>query len=579
MYFAKQQEHSIIENDVDIVSFKDEYQQDSSYTSGDSLSSMSKANELQDFPFSQDTSVLPIAPYKNIQDKLDFRATMDIYLECIKDFVAKSSSGLSLQPPVFSFNWKDFVDLNILKPLLVEKPNCFRIGALGATSRVPWPNCLDEPKNLGFVFITPSLEPEPELRLSIRGKSYLYTAAPIPKKIVFLAGELAFVTKVNKKAGLLESKMIDDYVRRKHEAHPNLRLEQIIKSPINPVHEINEITKILKRDLINFDTEKSLEVNVDSNSFRSPGAKQKSDEANSARHFDDRHFRNVLVKSRDGKWVSEEYYDWRFFNKKLNNLNKRKALHAVVENYLQLCTNIGISTWLSSESLVSAQYNGLIGPWEDTVKFELPATDLKRLANSFNYTLIVSDPRNDTGSYLVDISPWYLERARHNDGGAAPDVADGKIIDTKTGVYIELNGVIQAPEIPENLLAKTDDKDLSKYVTTGKGNFWYLPDLLPLKKTLYEGKLANIPKVIPKEFSTPPSGYVFREHLRLFANETKCSYVPEEEKDKFDLSYIGCCHDNLIWKEYNSTKFATLRFMEVNGYPMNVLDEVDINFN
>ncbi|KAH3672048.1 hypothetical protein OGATHE_002365, partial [Ogataea polymorpha] len=52
--------------------------------------------------------------------------------------------------------------------------------------------------------------------------------------------------------------------------------------------------------------------------------KEKSILANAARHYDDRHFRNVQLKSKDERWVSEEFYDWRFFNKKLSNLNKRK---------------------------------------------------------------------------------------------------------------------------------------------------------------------------------------------------------------------------------------------------------------
>jgi hypothetical protein len=580
VYITKGADISLL-SDVETIIFEDKYEQETSYTDRHAFTSLKKPTLFEDFPYDVDTTVLPIAPYRHVQDKLDLRATIVIYLETLKTFVRKATSagGSGTQPPVLNFHWKDFVDLNILKPLLQEKPNCFRIGALGSTSRIPWSNCLDEPQNLGFVFITPSLEPETEFRLSIRGKSYLYTAAPLPNKLIFLAGELAFVTKIGKRMGLEEGTMIDEYVQRKMIEQQTLTQEQIMKLPINPSDEIDNISKALGRGLINFESEKTIQTNVDKSLFQVQSTKEKAQLANAARHNDDRHFRNVMIKSKDGKWASEEFYDWRFFNKKLNNLNKRKALHGVVENYLQLCSNLGISTWVSSESMTSWKYNGLIGPWEDTVRFELPAADLARIANSFNYTLIVSDPRNGTGSYLIDISPWYLERARYHDGGASPDIADGRVIDLRTGVYVELFGAIRAPRVPEKLMEVAKTSDVSEFVITGKGNFWYLPDLLPLNRTLYEGKQANVPKTFPTDSPLPPENYVFRDHLRLFVDEKKCTYVPEEEKEKFDLTYIGCCHDDLIWKEYNSTKFATAKFLEVDGSPINVADEVDMHFS
>lgn len=566
---------------VDNFQFDDSYKLDTNnYVDPYALTSLKKPTMFEEFPFESGVSVLPIAPYEHIQETLDFRATMAIYLETIKTYVQKSTSGSSSQqPPVFNFNWKDFVDLNILKPLLDEKPNCFRIGALGATTRIPWSNCLDEPKNLGFVFINPSLQPETEFRLSIRGKSYLYTAAPLPNKLIFLAGELAFVTKVGKKLSLDESTMIDEFVQRKMKEHQGTTQDLIVRAPIDPSDELKGISESLKRDLINFNVDKTDKVNVDKSAFSVSSSKEKSQLANTARHHDNRHFRNVQIKSRDGNWVSEEQYDWRFFNKKLNNLNKKKSLHSVVENYLQLCTNLGITTWLADMSLTSWNSNGLIGPWEDTVRFELPAADLARIANSFNYSLVISDPRNGTGNFLIDVSPWYLERARYNDGGAAPDAVDARVIDTRTGLYIELVGAIDAPRVPTDLAEKTKSTKLSDYVVTGRGNFWYLPSLLPLNKTVYEGKLTNVPKVIPDEYLTIPSGYNFKDHLRLFVDENKCVYVPEEEKVKFDQTYIGCCHDNQIWKDYNSTKFATKKFLELKGKPLNVADETDINFD
>lgn len=580
-------------NDVEIPQFDtNSYKSDPSYIDPSVFQSttdrLAHPVEYAEFPYAgEDLTFLPVAPYRETFGKFDFRATHTIYLENLKNFIAKSMTGGSaggVQPPILNFHWRDFLDLTLLDPLLREKPDCFRIGALGANSRTPWINCLDEPENLGFVFINPSLEPETDFRLSMRGKSYLYSAAPIPNKLIFLSGELAFVSKVGKKVSLNQGLMIDEFIQRKLKSDTGLSQLDIIKAPVSPVTELYGIAQILNRDLNNLNTPLQSTIDVDIKKFDTTLNKERSILANAARHYDDRHFRNVQLKSKDEQWVSEEFYDWRFFNKKLNNLNKRIALHNVVENYLTMCQNLGIITWLAAESLVSQRENGLIGPWEDVIKFELPAEDLNRIATSFNYSLVISDPRNNTGSssYLIDISPWFLERARYNDGGASPDSADGRMIDVKTGVYIELVGVLRAPRIPVSLAEKNGDRDVSEYVVSSSGKFWYLPNLLPLNKTLYEGKLANVPRLFPEdEGYEVPSSWTYQDHLRLFVDREKCSYVPEEEKEKFEQTYIGCCHDNLIWKEYNYTRFASLQFQDKKQYgwgeggvALNILDEV-----
>lgn len=108
-----------------------------------------------------------------------------------------------------------------------------------------------------------------------------------------------FVTKV-KKSDLLCNRMIKNYLQCRLNAYLNLKQDQIMRVPVNLIREVNGIYTILNRNLIDFDTQKSFEVNVANSSSKSCQGKVRVKLAKPARYHGDRHFRNVL-KSNDRK--------------------------------------------------------------------------------------------------------------------------------------------------------------------------------------------------------------------------------------------------------------------------------------
>ncbi|ODQ82068.1 hypothetical protein BABINDRAFT_160265 [Babjeviella inositovora NRRL Y-12698] len=532
---------------------------------------------LESFPYAADVSVLPNSPYIHVFETTDLRSTYTIYLETIASFLVESvNSGASLQPPQVPFHWQDWIDLNILNPLKREKPNCFRVGALGSTKRTAWDGCVEDKSkardSLGFRFTAPALSHESEFRLSLRGKSYVHSSAANPQKLVFLSGDLAFVLKVAEKQRLVSSNLIRGYVSAKAAAQ-KISTQELERLPILPLVEMEAIANTLGNSVAKDKVYGPVSIPMEKFTYVEDEVLIAAGYA--ARTNGEKHFHDVLYE-RDGQ--NEQLgYDWRFFHKKLSTLQHRAALHHTIRAWLSFTHSIGLDTWLSDESLVGWSRNGIVLPWESVVHFELPAADLGRLAASFNHSLIVADPTEGTGNYLIDVQPYFLARARKNNGNASPEAPDARFIDTRTGVYIELSGLLttdKAVTVPDQTdgAYQEDARDPAKrgnFLNSGMGHFYHKDMILPLRKTLFEGLLANVPKdaeaIVARKYpdlvlSTEFYDYVYKEHLRLWVPLNKCRYVPNEDIELYALggsSFIGACHDANIWQEYNMTRLAT----------------------
>lgn len=534
------------------------------------------------YSYSASEIMLPVAPYRHVSETTDLRATQIIYLDAVRQYLKKIRLSGKNKPPQFGFHWKDWIEMSDLVPLIEEKPNCFIAGVLGSNVRTVWPGCIDpntkDPEELNFYFENPAIQHESEFRLSLRGRSYLYTLAPIPNKLVFLTGDLAFVVKLGLKRDIKKNGLMLSFIKGKLEELNNDKIDEAeaIRQPISAQPILDEIAIELKRDLINYDGPSFDYLDVARSEFELPPKKKKTRKARNAKMANNKHFANVLIDNDGHKY--EANYDWRFFKKSLDHSRHRAALHQTIRAWLEMTKNLEITTWLSQESLIGWARNGIILPWENVVHFELPAREMGKLATSFNYTLIITDPSENSNTYLVDVSPHFMERARKNDGNASPEAPDARFIDTKTGVYIELNGVMSGDgRVPDDVKEQfPEEKDRFNFVNSGMGKFYHITDLLPLKKTLFEGKLANVPanaiRIVTADYNDVVStnefyNYKYHEHLRLWVPKDKCSYVPQEDIEIFEQgssTYIGACHDNKIWKEYNMTQEATrYRYKEV----------------
>ncbi|KAG7838129.1 hypothetical protein KL943_000205 [Ogataea angusta] len=566
-------------------------------------------NHLLEFPYTADVTVLPNAPYKHARETSDLRATHAIYYEAIKRHLVELQHNPKAPIPEFDFHWKDWIDMHDLIPLLEQKPNCFVAGVLGSNVRTPWPGCIDaknkDSSELNFYFDSPASDYESAYRLSLRGKTYLVEVAPLPRKLIFLAGDLAFVVKVAEKKDVVRSGLLESYIKSQM-ARYNYTYQQVISSPISVFDSLGEIGQLLGRDFVDATAQGLDKTEVSIDAFEFPANKKKTKLAGAAFHHQELHYHDILLRKKDGA-VSREKYDWRFFsNLIVDETDKRSTWHQLIRGWLHFSSNLGITTWLSQEALLGWHRNGLLSPWEESVHFEIPARDMVRLAESLNGSLVIQDPKDGTGVFYIDVNPYYMERARNNNGNASPESIDLKFIDIRTGLYLEVTGLMISSDglpIPANAMEmfvnegdvledlkadRTVDGSKRKIINSGTGFFYHIDQISPLRRTLFEGRLANVPNrfisildmlykdiINTKEFF----GHKYVDHLRLWVDSDQCNYVPTEDIELFrkgGSNFIGACHDYKIWGEYNSTKAATLfKLLEAeNDYNM-VLSSID----
>lgn len=79
--------------------------------------------------------------------------------------------------------------------------------------------------------------------------------------------------------------------------------------------------------------------------------------------------------------------------------------------------------------------------------------------------------------YLLDINPWSRQRER----GQGHNIIDARWIDTRTGLYIDITGLSRLePDHPDLWQCKNF-------------HMYRLKDIYPLRRTTFEGVLANVP--------------------------------------------------------------------------------------
>lgn len=153
-----------------------------------------------------------------------------------------------------------------------------------------------------------------------------------------------------------------------------------------------------------------------------------------------------------------DHYDWRFFHDVTFEDDKElhsTVLHRLARTWFKLCLNFEVPSWLNHGTLIGWYWNGASLPFDGDIDLQLPIGSLHKLLKLLNNTLIydfsdninvVNDEiRLDIGaemgirSYLFDVDPVYLDRNGINNG---ENDIDARLIDTETGLYIDLTALL-----------------------------------------------------------------------------------------------------------------------------------------
>ncbi|CCH59041.1 hypothetical protein TBLA_0B01980 [Henningerozyma blattae CBS 6284] len=133
------------------------------------------------------------------------------------------------------------------------------------------------------------------------------------------------------------------------------------------------------------------------------------------------------------------HHDRRFFKNLavLNQAERDQRLNSMIRTWLKFTKNNGLVTWLAHGTLIGYQYSGVTLPWDADFDVQMPIRYLHLLAQYFNQTIVMEDPLEGNGKYLIDISHNILSRDRGN----GRTKIDARFIDIESGSYIDITGL------------------------------------------------------------------------------------------------------------------------------------------
>ncbi|ODV82770.1 hypothetical protein CANARDRAFT_180910, partial [[Candida] arabinofermentans NRRL YB-2248] len=303
------------------------------------------------------------------------------------------------------------------------------------------------------------------------------------------------------------------------------------------------------------------------------------------------------------------HFDWRFFNGIERPENFKKAIiHRIGRAWLRFCYQSGLRTFVAYGSMLGWVRNGLTLSWDEDIDVVVTMDSLFRLARNHNQSLIIDVSSEDkyaagVGSYFLDIGPSFYTRVR---GGGA-NAIDGRLIDTKSGVYVDITAVaytenyFQEHNI-DDVILRIIDKDYFKnrdsvsnreeYENELKSkaqklqddkqlyhcrndNVFSLKELSPMVPTMFEGVRAFMPhdfdKLLRRKYpgaldrNTEP-GHTYKKYLRLWVKDSDC---PGNDRDG------EFCQDEEVVDEYYHTKEYTLK----HNHLMKTIDNNELHIS
>ncbi|GMG25733.1 unnamed protein product [Ambrosiozyma monospora] len=253
--------------------------------------------------------------------------------------------------------------------------------------------------------------------------------------------------------------------------------------------------------------------------------------------------------------------------------------------------------------------NGLTLPWDEDIDVIVTMESMLTLAKNHNNTLIVDASVSDhyasgLGSFYLNIGPSFYSRNR----GEGANAIDGRFIDTKTGMYIDLTAVAWTPDFltnsyhvdssqmeiidakygkhREEAAAKSKEEE-TKFIKEiedkvydlqnkkqlyhcRNNNAYSLHELETMVPTFFEGVRTHMPllaeSILRRKYPgaldrfTEP-GHTFKRFLRLWVKDKDC---PSDDNDG------EYCQDEEVKEEYLKTRAYTKRHLQLLKNPEDV---------
>lgn len=347
----------------------------------------------------------------------------------------------------------------------------------------------------------------------------------------------------------------------------------------------------------------------------------KYDDSNEPTYFKMATIRIDDDRNRDREWGW--HYDWRFFNGALNYkkngwskaeliIRTNTILDRLLRNWNRFAEEKGIITWIMHGPLLSWYWDGLMFPFDVDIDIQMPMLELARLSKDYNQTLVLEDPSEGYGKFLIDIGTYI-----HNRGiSKKSNHIDARFVDVDSGIYIDITGLSKSDantpeEYNNNELVNIDkgikDENVEIYNDRRK-HFYTLEQLSPLKYSMMGGVPVYVPLTITDrlifEYSKGLSSYEFHDwffihriNLWLRKEQVATAFDPNDinneegnlDKEKLlnkinkmtDVEVLKLLEDDMILVEYYLTKEYTDLHVEERKFLFDRLgrDNTDLNSN
>lgn len=178
------------------------------------------------------------------------------------------------------------------------------------------------------------------------------------------------------------------------------------------------------------------------------------------------------------------HFDLRYFKGDVDD--KSQSLQRLVQAYLTMARSQHVETWLAHGTLLGWWWNGRIMPWDTDIDVQVGTQTLLWLGDHlngtlYNHTYVNQAGVDETRAYLIDINRAARERVR----GDGMNVIDGRFIDTRNGLFIDITAISEIH--PQYDPGVWQCKNMHRYETR---QIW------PLRETEFEG----VPALVPYDF-------------------------------------------------------------------------------
>lgn len=129
-------------------------------------------------------------------------------------------------------------------------------------------------------------------------------------------------------------------------------------------------------------------------------------------------------------------------------------LNSMIRTFQKFTKSNGIVSWLGHGTLYGHIYNGQTFPWDNDFDLQMPIKHLNYMAQHFNQSLILEDPREGNGRYMLDVSSSITVRTQGNGNNNI----DARFIDIDSGLYIDITGLSVSSDPIDHAIKKYYEK-------------------------------------------------------------------------------------------------------------------------